>query len=42
MTVGVGVRDRAAIKQVSKQVPLVGVKAEDALILLYGIHLITN
>ena len=40
--VGVGVRIRATIWQVSKQVPLVVVQAESTLFLLHGVHLKTN
>ena len=42
MPVGVGVRIRATIRQVGKQVPLVVVRAESVHFLLYGAHLKTN
>ena len=42
MAVGVGVRIRATIRQVGKQVPLVVVRAESALFLLHGVYLKTN
>ena len=42
IAVGVGVRIQATIRQVGKQVPLVVVRAESALFLLYCVHLKTN
>ena len=42
MAVGVNVRIRATIRQVGKQVPLVVVQAESALLLLHCVHLNTN
>ena len=42
MAVGVGVRIRATIRQVGKQVPLVVVRAESTLFLLHSVHLKTN
>lgn len=41
MAVGVGVRIRASIKQVGKQVAFIVVKTKLALLLLYGGHLKT-
>ena len=42
VAVGMGVRIRATIWQVSKQVPLVVLRAESTLFLFHGVHLITN
>ena len=42
MAVGVGVRIRATIRQVGKQVPLVVIWADSALFLLHGVYLKTN
>ena len=42
VAVGVGVRIRATIWQVGKQVPLVVVRAESTIFLLHGVHLETN
>ena len=42
MAVGVGVRIRAAIRQIGKQVPHVVIGAESTLFLLHCVHLKTN
>ena len=42
VAVGVGVRIRAIINQVGKQMPIVVVLAESTLFLLHGVHLKTN
>ena len=42
VAVGVGVRIRATIWQVGKQVPLVVARAESTLFLLHGVHLKKN
>ena len=41
MSVGMGVRILATIRQVGKQVPLIVVRAESTLLLLHGVHLNT-
>ena len=42
VAVGVGVRIRATIRQIGKQVPLVVIGAEATLFLLHCVHLKTN